>query len=237
MKQKLVVEIHTHTLASGHAYGTIREMAQAANERGLKAIGFTEHAPGIPGTCDPIYFVNLRVIPRELYGVKIFHGSEINVQNDGNISLEQKYIDYLDYGIVGIHDICYKNAGIEQNTSNLIACLKNPKVHFVSHPDDGYQPLDYDRLVPAAKEYNVALEVNNSSLVKKDKRLNCYENYRIMLKLCMKMGTNIYVGSDAHDPSGVGEYTLAEELLTSMNFDEDLIINNSLEKFTKFIDF
>ena len=58
------LDIHTHTVASGHAYGTIREMAQAAAEKKLDLLGISEHAPGIPGTCEPIYFSNLRVAPR-----------------------------------------------------------------------------------------------------------------------------------------------------------------------------
>ena len=29
---RLIADLHTHTLASGHAYGTIREQAQAAAE-------------------------------------------------------------------------------------------------------------------------------------------------------------------------------------------------------------
>ena len=115
--------------------------------------------------------------------------------------------------------------------------MKHPKVHFVSHPDDDHTPLDYNHLVLAAKQYQIALEVNNSSLIKKDKRLNCYENYQKMLKLCMELKVPIFVGSDAHDPSWVGEFKLAEELLTELNFDEDLIINNDLDKFTKFINF
>ena len=49
MKQ-LIADMHMHTLASGHAYGTIREMTAAASEAGLLMIGITEHAPGIPGT-------------------------------------------------------------------------------------------------------------------------------------------------------------------------------------------
>lgn len=69
--EKYVLDIHTHTIASGHAYGTIREMAQAAREKGLELLGLSEHAPGIPGTCDPFYYLNLQVIPRELYGVRI----------------------------------------------------------------------------------------------------------------------------------------------------------------------
>ena len=97
----LVLDIHTHTIVSGHAYGTIREMARAAADRGLKMLGFAEHAPGIPGTMDPFYYVNIKVIPRNIYGVEIVHGCEINVMNDGSLSLEQKYIDRLDYGIVG----------------------------------------------------------------------------------------------------------------------------------------
>ena len=47
---KLLLDIHTHTLASGHAYGTIREMAASAAEHGLQLLGISEHAPGIPGT-------------------------------------------------------------------------------------------------------------------------------------------------------------------------------------------
>ena len=34
--QSIIADIHTHTIASGHAYGTIREMVQAAAENILK---------------------------------------------------------------------------------------------------------------------------------------------------------------------------------------------------------
>lgn len=88
-----------------------------------------------------------------------------------------------------------------------------PKVHFVSHPDDDHTPLNYEHLVRAAKENEVALEVNNSSLVKEDQRLNCYENYKEMLPFCEKYRVPIIVSSDAHDPSWVGEFTLAEKFL------------------------
>ena len=86
--------------------------------------------------------------------------------------------------LAGIHMQCYENAGRDQNTTNLIECMKHDKVRFVSHPDDDRTPLDYDRLVQATRDYHVALEVNNSSLIKKEKRVNCYDNYRTMLDLC-----------------------------------------------------
>ena len=53
MTTPYVMDLHTHTIASGHAYGTVREMAQAAAERGVEILGITEHAPGIPGTAYP----------------------------------------------------------------------------------------------------------------------------------------------------------------------------------------
>ena len=211
--------MHMHTLVSGHAYGTIREMAAAAAEKELSLIGITEHAPGIPGTVDPFYYLNLEVIPRTIHGVEVLHGSEINVLNDGTLSLGQRYINHLDYAIAGIHMQCYENAGRDQNTTNLIECMKHDKVRFVSHPDDDRTPLDYDRLVQAARDYHVALEVNN----------------RTMLDLCQQYRVPITVSSDAHDPSGVGNFTLALELLEEIGFDEDLILTNDIDKLKSFI--
>lgn len=233
--RKLVADIHMHTLASGHAYGTIREMAASAKEKGLQLIGISEHGPGIPGTVDSFYYSNLEVIPRIINGVEVIHGCEINVLNNGNLSLEEEYINLLDYAIVGIHKLCYSNEGKEKNTDNLISCMKNNKVRFVSHPDDDRTPLNYERLVQAAKEYKVALEVNNSSLIKKDQRLNCYENYKTIVRLCHQYRVPIVVSSDAHDPSWVGEFDLAYELLEKLKVDDDLILNNDIGKIKRFI--
>lgn len=232
---QIVADLHTHTLVSGHAYGTIREMAYEASNHGIKLLGISEHAPGIPGTVNPIYYMNLGVIPRTLSGVEIIHGCEINVLNDGTLSLEQRYIDHLDYAIVGIHRQCYQDEGRQKNTENMIECMKHEKVCFVSHPDDDHTPLDYELLVKAAKQYHVALELNNSSLGKVDQRLNCVQNYKTMLGLCMEHGVNIIVSSDAHDPSWVGKFDLACNLLEEIKFSEDLILNGSVEKVKEFI--
>ena len=134
MKSKLVLDIHTHTVASGHAYGTIRENALAAHEIGLVGLGVSEHAPGMPGTCDPIYFGNLRAVPRELYNVHMYFGVENNIKNDGSMTLPEPLLSRLDYGIVGIHGTCYEEQGIVKNTDNMIHCMANPKIFFISHP-------------------------------------------------------------------------------------------------------
>lgn len=232
--KRLIADMHMHTIASGHAYGTIREMAAAAFEAGLNTIGISEHAPGIPGTVETIYFSNLKVVPRFISGVEILHGSEVNVLNGGKLSLSERSLNHLDYGIVGIHSLCYTNDGIEGNTDNLIECMKHPKINFVSHPDDSRMPLNYERLVKAAKEYHVALEVNNSSLVANTSRENVRENYTTMIKLCKELNVPIIVNTDAHDPSQVGKFELAYEFLEQFDID-DLVLNNDIQKLKEFI--
>ncbi|MDO4475561.1 MAG: phosphatase [Lachnospiraceae bacterium] len=227
---KLVCDMHMHTLASGHAYGTIREMAQAAAERGLEMIGVTEHGPYLPGTCSPLHFLNVAVVPETLYGVRVLHGCEANVLNDGRLDLEDGWMKRLHYLIAGMHTPCFEDQGKEKNTDVLISCMKHEKVFFVSHPDDDRLPIDYERFVEACRLYHVAPELNNSSIFKKDLRLNCMENLRTMLRLCSEMRVPIIVDTDSHDPSQVGDFELALAFMEEMNFDPELVLNTSKEK-------
>lgn len=230
-----VADVHMHSLLSGHAFGTVRELAFEGANRGMKLIGVTEHGPGIPGTCDPIYFRNIIDAPRCLYGVEMLYGSEVNVLNSGKVDLDRRHLDCLDYAVAGIHGLCYEDAGIVGNTDNVISCMADPKVRFISHPDADNYPLDYKALVEGAKEFNVALEVNNSSLRKPALRPGCIENYAKMLPLCMEYGVNIIVNTDSHDPSQVGDFTLATALLEKLHMDENLILNLDLGRLKKFL--
>lgn len=231
----LLADVHMHSVMSGHAFGTIRELAASASERGLKLIGITEHGPGIPGTVNPIYFRNYIDAPRMLYGVQMLYGSEVNVLNDGTVDLDERHLQCLDYAVAGIHGMCYTDAGLVRNTDNVLRCMENPKVKFISHPDCDTYPLDYPALVQGAKATGTALEVNNSSLRKPYLRPGCAENYGRMLPLCMQLGVPIVVNTDSHDPATVGDFTLATALLEKLHVDESLILNNDLEKLKKFL--
>lgn len=224
-----------HSIMSGHAFGTIRELAYEAAARNLTLIGVTEHGPGIPGTCNPIYFRNFCDAPRVLYGVQMLYGSEVNVLNGGRLDLDQRHLNCLDYAVAGIHGLCYEDEGKVKNTDNVIRCMENPKVKFISHPDNDTYPMDYPALVQGAREFGTALEVNNSSLRKPGLRPGCIENYHIMVPLCMEYGVPIIVNTDAHDPSAVGDFTLSRALLETIAVDEELILNNDLEKLKAFL--
>ena len=84
-----VLDTHTHTLASGHAYSTIQENVRAAARKGLKLLAITEHAPRMPGTCHDFYFHNLKVVNRLAYEVPLLLGVELNILDPaGNVDLD-----------------------------------------------------------------------------------------------------------------------------------------------------
>lgn len=231
----LIADLHTHSLLSGHAYGTIREMAAEAANRNLQLLGVTEHGPRIPGTVNPLYFRNFIDAPRVLYGVEMLYGCEVDILEDGTLDLDQRHLSCLDYAVAGIHSPCYNDLGVVRNTDNVLRCMENPKVKFISHPDCDTFPLDYPALVAGAKATGTALEMNNSSLRKPVLRPGCVENYRKMIPLCMEAGVPIIINTDAHDPSAVGDFSLALGLLESIAVDESLILNNDLAKVKAFL--
>ena len=115
------LDVHTHTIVSGHAYSTIQEMAKEASEKGLRVLGITEHGPGIPRACHPIYFDNLHVIPRKMYGVRLLMGCEINILNlRGELDLTEEKMRKLDLRIAGIHSLCWQGGTKEENTAAMI---------------------------------------------------------------------------------------------------------------------
>ena len=175
---KFTLDLHTHTVASGHAYSTVQEMAKAAADKGLKLLGITEHAQGIPGTCDEIYFHNIRIIPRKMYGIDLMFGSEINIiDHDGTLSMEEEIIEKtLDIRIAGIHLPCYEVGTVTQNTNAYVKAIENPMIDIISHPDDSRIPIDYETIVDAAKENHTLLEINNSSLDSLSSRVGAWQN-------------------------------------------------------------
>ena len=187
MRYNSVLDLHTHTVASGHAYCSLREMAKAASEKGLEVLGITEHAPMMPGTCHKYYFDNLKVVPREMYGIQLLLGSEVNILDaQGSVDLSERTLSKMDVVVASLHIPCMKPASKLENTEGYLNVMKNPYVNIIGHPDDGRFPVDYEQLVLGAKKHHVLLEVNNNSLDPRCTRENGEENVKDMLCYCKK---------------------------------------------------
>ncbi|MCC8136781.1 MAG: phosphatase [Clostridiales bacterium] len=231
-----LLDSHTHTLASGHAYNTIYEMAQGAAGKGLKLLGITEHAKEMPGTCHELYFMNLKVLPRRLFDIEVMFGVELNIMDyDGRVDMEQWLLERMDVAVASLHTPCIEPGSRSENTRALLKAMENPFVNIIGHPDDGRYPVDYDMLAAAAKEHHVLLELNNHSLDSDGSRENAWENDREMLKYCKKYGTSIILDSDAHCVADVGNHTYSGQLLAELDFPEELVVNRSVEEYKTYI--
>lgn len=225
-----LLDVHTHTIASGHAYNTMNEMIRSAADNGLKLLGISEHAPAMPGSCQETYFYNIHVIPAEKYGVRVLIGAEVNIMDlQGSIDLREYPLNHLDYGIASMHTLCLKSGTREQNTYAYCKVMENPYIQIIGHPDDGRYPVDYKTLVQEARQHHVLLELNNSSLRPDSFRPGTRENDRKMLEYCMEYETPILLGSDAHVEEDVGNFCYADQLLKEVHFPEHLIANTSIE--------
>ena len=233
MYLKLILDTHTHSISSGHAYSTIQEMAEGAKNKGLQLMAITDHAPKLPGACHIYHFWNLRVIPPRIHGVEILRGIEANILDEqGTIDVDKDILERLDLVIASLHDACITPGTIEENTNAIIGAMSNKHVHIIGHPGNPRYPIDVDRMVHAAKEKNVLIEVNNSSFhIREGSKDNCTA---IALK-AKELGCRVVVGSDAHISYDVGKFDTVLEMFNRIDMPEELIMNTSVEKLKNFL--
>ena len=221
---KYALDVHTHTIASGHAYSTLMENAKAASEKGIKVLGTTEHGITMPHSPHIWYFHNYKVLPREMYGVTMLYGTEANIIDyDGNLDMADETLDRLDIVIASIHDEVYKIGTSEENTSAIINAMKRGKIDIIGHLGNPSVPVDLEEIVKCALENNILLEINNSSFT--TSRLGSHINCKKLALLCKEYGVKMVINSDAHFCTRIGEFSEAIKMLESIEFPEDLIIN------------
>ena len=233
----LTVDTHTHTIVSGHAYNTMREMARMAAEKGLELLCLTEHAPSMPGTCHEFYFQNYSVVPREMYGIKLKLGVELNILDEnGTVDLDDAVLDRTDIAIASMHTPCYRGSTTKDSiTQAYLRAMENPRIHIIGHPDDGRLPVHYETLVKKAKETHTLLEINNSSMRPNSFRENSYENAKTMVMYCRQYEVPVTLGSDAHVDVDIANYEIAFKLLKECEFPDELVVNTDVAKLEKFL--
>ena len=238
MNYSLLIDVHTHTIVSGHAFSTVNEMVAEAQNKGLKVYGITEHGPMIPGTCDPLYFRNQYIVPRQYGDLRLLMGAELNIIDyDGTLDLtDDIYWGCFDHVIAGLHSLCYTDGNRLQNTSALIGAIENPHVNIISHPCDGTaSDFDIEAVVLAAKRTGTLLELNNSSLNPYRHKKLARPYFTKMLELSKKYDNPIIVSSDAHHTCQIADFNNAIELLHETAFPPELVVNTNPEHFLEII--
>lgn len=234
---KDILDVHIHTTASGHAYSTFGEVVDTAKAKGLELVGIADHGPCVPGASHTFYFANFKVIPREVDGIKIAMGAELNIIDySGSTDLPAQLLKKLDYAIASLHKECITPGSVAENTAAIIGAMRNPHVMIIGHPDNPKFPADFDAVARAAKDNRVLLEVNSSSYYSKH-RPGSEEVAKIMLAACKKYGAAVIMGSDAHIKYEVGNHEFAQKILAENDFPEELVVNTNVEKFFEYVNY
>ena len=229
---KILMDTHTHSIASGHAYSTVDENLRWAAEKGLEMVALTDHAPGMKDTTGHAYFANLHVLPQKLHGVRLLRGIELNIMDyNGTIDMDEKVLDRLDLAIASLHVPCIRPGSRKENTSALVKAMENPYVSIIGHPGDPRYDVDFKEVFRVSQETGTLLEVNNASLIPGGFRDGSQENVKEILRMCMDAGQSVVLGSDAHFYTGIGDFSHALALLREVGFPEELVLNTDPMRF------
>lgn len=236
--ERYELDIHTHTIASGHgSSATITDMAKAAASRNLKMLGISDHGPATLGGGRTSYFRNLAYAQRERLGVRMLYGAEANIlDRNGRLDLDDSILQSLDYVIASMHQPTIKPGTPEENTEAYINVMKNPHVAIIGHCDDTKFPVDYFKLFKAAMEHRVLLEINNSSLSPEGYRGDTKFNNLLILNLCCHFNYPVLFSSDSHGTKHVGDFTYAAETAKLAGVPRSLILNYSAKALLSFLD-
>lgn len=246
-------DLHTHTIASGHAYSTIEENLRNAAELGIEAVGVADHFSGLFGGEKNGFdsFINYKAVPREWHGVKFLHGAEVDIVDlkgrlygqieKANLDFikgekptwEEMILNKLEYLIASVHMSDFtQGASIGQTTEMYCKALEHKKVLVIGHIGRARVPFDMDEVLLTAKRLNKMIEINNASFGYDESIQGKCKDVAIR---CAELGVNIAVNSDAHSAYYVGRYDDAIKMLEEIHFPQELIANRSYESIMPFI--
>lgn len=233
----IALDIHTHSIASGHGtQDTITDMAKEAARKDMQILGISDHGPSTFGSGTVSYFKNLKLAPKERFGIRILYGAELNILDEkGRVDLPDEVLSQLDYAIASMHQPPLTPGSITENTMRYINAMRNPYIHIIGHCDDGKFPVDYTALAQAAKEYHVLLEINNMSLSPDSYRLNSIQNCHTLLNACATLQLPLLLSSDSHGKKQVGDMQYALDLIQQTAYPDSLILNYHLTRLLDFL--
>ncbi len=231
---KIVADLHTHSIASVHAYATITEMAAEAEASGLYAFAVTDHGISMHGVPHPYYFMNLTAVPKVFKGVRIIKGIEANiVDTQGTLDADETILSKLEFVIASLHMPTYKDrVDIDACTEAYLNMAKNPYMNMIAHSGSPYFKYDYKKVIKEFAHRGKLIEINNASIKhKSDFVPNCIE----IAKLCKEYSCKISVDTDAHFTTQLGRADEALRLLEEIGFPEELVVNSSVENMKEYM--
>lgn len=235
----MFADYHTHTVYS-HGRGSVRENVEAAINAGLEKIGIADH--GYRHLGFGVKYENFDKMRNEIEKLKpeyreieILLGVEANILDiEGRIDVDEHIRGLVDYVMAGYHfgsmpthivrgsinhALNYikplNHLSREYNTRALVNAMRRNDIFIISHPG-AKASINLEKVAEAAIETSTALEINSSH-----GHLSLEELLRIK-----DTGVSFAIGSDAHRPQDVGNFTDALQRVEKAGIAHQQIINS-----------
>ncbi len=195
------LQIHT-TYSDGKL--SIREMAQAAIQRGYKALAITDHTYSL-GIVQGMSPEDAQKAGKEIDKlnqelgdkIQILHGAEVEIKADGSLDYTDEVLAELDIVFAALHTSLRQPR--EKVTERMVTAMRNPNVDIIPHPTGRLLPdregadLDMDEVLKTAQQTGVVMEINAHPM-----RLDLDD---VHARRAIEMGIKLSINTDAHSES------------------------------------
>ena len=192
-------DLHVHSHYSD-GENSLDELARKAQERGYRYLAVCDHSQSlkVAGGLDKNRVKEkeeeIKRLNKKFRNFRLLFGSEVDILSDGKLDYPPAVLERFDIVIGAIHT-GFKQSK-KQLTKRIISAIKSGYVHIIAHPTgrlfgvrDAYE-LDFEKIIQAALDYNVALEIN------------CYPQRMdlddIKARAAAEKGVVLSLGTDAH---------------------------------------
>lgn len=193
-------ELHCHTTWSDGKL-SVKEMAEAARDRGYKILAITDHSPslGITGGLSEgdikVQRAEIDAAQKELGdSILLLQGVEMEIRADGTLDYPDEVLTKFDLVCASLHVSLRQPR--EKITGRLLNAIRNPHVDMIGHPTGRLIPdregadLDMEAILAAAAESGLALEINAHPA-----RLDLDDVYA---RRAIELGIPLSINTDAH---------------------------------------
>ncbi|MFH0797927.1 MAG: DNA polymerase/3'-5' exonuclease PolX [Candidatus Woesearchaeota archaeon] len=229
-------DLHMHTNYSDGS-DSVEDMIKAAKALGYEYIAITDHsrsetiAHGLKVDRLLEYNKDIKRIASKFKGIKVFTGSEVNILADGTLDYDDGTLKKLDFVIGSVH----RNFKLtnDQMTKRLVKAISSGRLNVLGHPTArelfNREPIvfDFEKVCSAAKENNVALEIDSQP-----RRLDL--DY-LHVKEAVSQGVKIIIDTDSHNAASLGQYMRLGVITARKGWctKADVINTRSLSEFAK----
>ncbi|WP_258083970.1 PHP domain-containing protein [Thermococcus thermotolerans] len=212
-------DAHTHTVYSD-GIGGITENIAAAEEKGLRLLGITDHS----------HYLSERTLGRYVREIKrwggeaditVLAGIEGNITS-GGVDLPDVMAKKLDYVIASVHEWLESPS---QYIELVKLALLDENVTVIGHFGANFPHIGY----PALEELEEILDLAEAN----GKAFEISSRYRVpdidFIRECIKRGVKLVFASDAHYPPAVGRVSWSEKVFKKAGgTKEDLLFGEFL---------